>query len=614
MFVMCSYRLFRLFLFAFFGGQLFAAHDFDIRAHYTKHEFRIPMRDGVHLFTAVYVPKDTTGKYPILLTRTPYGVEPYGADKYPNELGPSRKFAEDNFIFAYQDVRGRFMSEGEFVEMGPEKDVTHGPNDVDESTDTYDTIDWLIKNISNNNGKAGLLGISYPGFYTSAGLINAHPALVAASPQAPISDLYMGDDAYHNGAFFLIANFHFYTSFTKQNNPELPRAEKDFHYGTKDGYKFYLQMGPLNNSNERYFKYKNPYWTDIIKHPNYDSFWQCRNILPHLNNIRPAVLVVGGWFDAEDLSGTLKTYRAIRAQSPATSNRLVMGPWAHGGWASTKGDKLGDISFGSDAAKFFQDEIELPFFRYFLKDGPDPALPQAYVFETGKDVWKREPQWPPANTRIERLYFHAHGALTAEPPSETPAFDEYVSDPDNPVPFFSKPTLTMARTYMDADQRFVQARSDVITYQTRPLEKELTVAGPISPTLFVSTSGTDSDFVVKVIDVYPREAPGVLSGYEQLVRGEPFRGKFRNSFEQPEPFKPGETQQIHFTMPDVYHCFQTGHRIMVQIQSSWFPLTDRNPQTFTDIRAAKPTQFVKVTNRIYRSSNAGSFIAVNVEQ
>ncbi|MGA8029673.1 MAG: CocE/NonD family hydrolase [Bryobacteraceae bacterium] len=610
---MSCHRLFTFAALAAFASTLFADSEFDIRSHYTKHEFRIPMRDGVRLFTAVYAPTDSSEKYPILMTRTPYSVEPYGLDAYPRRLGPSRKFAEDKFIFVYQDVRGRFMSEGEFVEMRPEKDVMDGPPDVDESTDTYDTIEWLLKNVPNNNGKVGLTGVSYPGFYTSAGLINAHPALMAASPQAPMADIYMGDDAYHNGAFFLIANFPFYQFFGKQNGPEFPRAEKPFDYGTKDGYEFYLQMGPLINSNVKYFKYTNPYWTDLLNHSTYDGFWKSRDILPHLKNIKPAVLVVGGWFDAEDLSGTLKTYHAIEKQSLGTSDKLVMGPWVHGGWQGGSGEKLGDISFGSKTAPFFQDTIELPFFRHYLKNAPDAELPTAYVFETGKNIWEKKDQWPPADAVPERLYFHAQGTLTALTPTDASGFDQYVSDPDRPLPFFNKPTLDMAREYMDADQRFVQNRPDVVTYQTEPLSEDLTMAGPVSPTLFVSTSGTDSDFIVKLIDVYPNDSPGTLSGYEQLVRGEPFRGKFRNSFEHPEPFKPGEVQQIHFTMPDVFHCFQRGHRVMVEVQSSWFPLVDRNPQTFTNIPAAALSEFVKATERIYRSREAASFIEVNVE-
>ena len=586
---------------------------FDIPAHYTKFEYRIPMRDGVRLFTQVYVPKDTSENYPILLTRTPYGIAPYGAGKYPAHLGPSDKFAEDKFIFAYQDARGRFMSEGIFVDDRPIRDVHASNRDVDESTDAYDTIDWLVKNVPNNDGKVGVYGTSYSGFYTDAALVHSHPALVAASPQAPMADLYMGDDAYHNGAFFLAANFGFYQYFRKQNNPELPKKEKPPDLGTKDGFKFYLDMGPLADSNNRYFHPPNQYWADQIDHTTYDTYWQTRNILPHLKDVTPAVLVVGGWFDAEDLSGTLKTFRAIEAQSSRTPEWLVMGPWSHGGWNEGSGSKLGEISFGADTAQFFRDQIEFPFFRHYLKDALDAGLPKAYVFVTGKNVWRKEPQWPPANAHPERFYFNRNRALTRDAPSDPAAFDEYVSDPNNPVPYFSKPTFKMEREYMDADQRFVDKRPDVLTYETSPLTADVTIAGPVSPDLFVSTSATDSDFDVKLIDVYPDDVGGGLSGYQQLVRGEPFRGKFRNSFEHPEPFKPGERQQIRFTMPDVYHCFQKGHRIMVQAQSSWFPLTDRNPQTFANIPTAAPAAFVKASERIYRSRDAASFIELNVE-
>lgn len=602
----------RLFLMlAGFCIAAFSAHRFDVRAHYTKFEYRIPMRDGVRLFTAVYVPKDNSGKYPILLTRTPYGIAPYGAGKYPEHLGPSDKFASDRFIFAYQDVRGRFMSEGTFVDDRPILKAYNSNADVDESTDAYDTIDWLLKNVP-NNGKVGIYGVSYAGFYTDAALVHSHPALAAASPQAPMADLYMGDDAYHNGAFFLIANFSFYQFFAKQHNPELPHEEKPFNYGTNDGYKFYLKMGPLADSDKRYFHPPNPYWVDQVEHATYDDYWQSRNILPHLKNIKPAVLIVGGWFDAEDLSGTLKSFRAIKTQSPSTPLWLVMGPWAHGQWRGDSGRKLGALSFGTDTAQFFRDQIELPFFRHYLKNAADPKISKAVVFQTGKNVWNRYPQWPPADVQPKKFYLHSGGKLTTSAPSERSAFDQYTSDPNNPVPFFNKPTLQMDRTYMDGDQRFVQGRPDVLSYKTDPLGKDLAIAGPISVDLFVSTSGTDSDFDVKVIDVYPPNARGAPSGYEQLVRGEPFRGKFRRSFETPVPFHPGEIQQISFTMPDVYHCFLKGHRIMLQVQSSWFPLTDRNPQTFTDIPSASADAFVKETERVYRSSTAASSVSVNV--
>ena len=588
-----------------------AADPFDVPAQYVKSEYRIPMRDGVRLFTQVYAPKDNSAKWPILLNRTPYGIPPYGPEKYRKALGPSTRLAADKFIFVYQDVRGRFMSEGEFVDVRPIKDTLIGPKDTDESTDTFDTIEWLLQNVPNNNGKVGQYGTSYPGFYTDSGLVRSHPALVAASPQAPMADLFLGDDAYHNGALFLLANFSFYTGFPKQNNPIAPPDEPDFNYGTKDGYRFYLQMGSVANS-EKLLK-KNQYWTDLYTHDTYDDFWKPRNLLPQLKAVTPAVLVVGGWYDPEDLSGTLKTFRALSAQSPATVTSLVMGPWQHGGWNRGDGEKLGDIPFGSKTAEFFRDEVELQFFEHYLKDAAVAPLPKAIVFETGKNEWKRLPQWPPAGT-AQRLYLQARGSLKFGAPLDLEGVDEYVSDPNDPAPFSSKPTLDMRGDYMLADQRFVQSRKDVLTYMTDVLSEDLTIAGPISPTLFVSTTGTDSDFDVKVVDVYPHDGVGDLANYQQLVRGEPFRGKFRNSFEHPEPFQPGVMQQIHFSMPDVYHCFKKGHRIMVQIQSSWFPLTDRNPQTFTHIPEAPPEAFVKATERIYRSQQAASFIEVNVER
>jgi hypothetical protein len=602
---------FRLVMFFSVTATLgYTADAADVAAQYIKSEYQIPMRDGVKLFTQIYAPRDNSEKWPILLNRTPYGIRPYGSDQYRKTLGPSAPFAADKFIFVYQDVRGRFMSEGEFVDVRPIKDALTGPKDTDESTDTFDTIDWLLKNVPNNNGKVGQYGISYPGFYTDSGLVRSHPALVAASPQAPMADLFLGDDAYHNGALFLLANFGFYTGFPKQNNPVAPSKEEEFNYGTDDGYQFYLRMGSVADSEKLL---KNQYWTDVYRHDTYDDFWKPRNILPHLKAVTPAVLVVGGWYDPEDLSGTLKTFRAISAQSPSTAATLVMGPWEHGGWARGDGTKLGDIHFGSRTSDFFHDNVELPFFKHSLKGTETPALPKAIVFKTGKNEWEKLAQWPPSG-KTQRLYFQPHGTLSVHPPTDAAGVDEYVSDPNNPVPFSSKPTLDMRGTYMLADQRFVQQRKDVITYITDALTGNLTIAGPISPTLFVSTTGTDSDFDVKVIDVYPPDAPGDLSDYQQLVRGEPFRGKFRNSFEHPEPFLPGKMQQIHFSMPDVYHCFLKGHRIMVQVQSSWFPLTDRNPQTFTSIPYAAPAAFVKATEHVYRSPQAASFIEVNVEQ
>ena len=579
----------------------------DVASNYVKFEYRIPMRDGTHLFTSVYVPKNTAVTYPILLTRTPYGVRPYGLGNYPKVLGPSRRFEEDGFIFAFQDVRGRYMSEGEWVEMRPVEDRDSGK--VDETTDTYDTIDWLVKNVPNNNGKAGMVGVSYPGFYTTCGLIHSHPALLAASPQAPISDLYKGDDSYHNGAFFLSANFDFYQGFVKQKNPLASDEGDPAPAAPQDGYTYFLRAGSIG-SLTNYFREPNPYWTASISHTTYDSFWKSRNILPHLRDITPAVLVVGGWFDAEDLAGTLNTYRAIREQSPATRIAFVMGPWLHGGWQSGPGNRIGDIQFGSNTSEFFEDRIALPFFRHYLKEAAAPDLPPAYTFETGRNDWKRQRSWPPATAKPLRFYFGPRHTLTTEQPVSATAYDQYLSDPSKPVPYLDKPTMDVDPDYMAADQRFARRRRDVLTYETDPLAEDLTIAGPISPRLYVSTTGSDSDFVVKLIDVYPLSPGNKLSGYEQLVRGEPVRGKFRDSFESPRAFKPGQVQSIQFTMPDVYHCFLKGHRIMVQIQSSWFPLVDRNPQTFTDIPMAKGSQFQTAVERIYRSAGSPSSICL----
>ncbi len=604
--------------------HLLAAEEFNVRENYTKYEFRIPARDGKRLFTAVYIPKDRSQKYPIVLMRTPYSVAPYGEDHYPKSLYPGEEFEREGFIFVYQDVRGRYMSEGEWKEMTPHVETKRSKTDVDESTDTYDTIDWLVRNLPDNNGKVGLLGISYPGFYSSAGIIDAHPALVAASPQAPIADLYMGDDAFHNGAFFLAANFGFYLDFFKHEGPITPDQEPKLDVAVKDGYRFYLNMGPLSNADEKYLKYRNPYWTDIIAHPNYDQFWQSRNLLPHLRNIKPAILVVGGWYDAEDLAGTLRTWRAIGANGNPPVNRIVMGPWVHGGWSYGDGAKLGDIEFGSKTAVYFRKEVQLPFFRYYLKGGAAPPNPKAVMFETGSNQWHEYGQWPPQEARPAKLYLHAGGKLTFEAPTETEAgdagkadaFDEYRSDPNHPVPFFWKIVPEMAREYMTGDQRFAATRSDVLTYETEPLEQDTTIAGPLTPVLHVSTTGTDSDFVVKLIDVFPADYPEPepnpdeveMGGYEQLVRGEPFRGKFRKSFEKPEPFTPGSVEEIRFTMPDIDHCFREGHRIMLQIQSSWFPLVDRNPQIFTNIPTAKPSDFKVAMERVYRSKSQPTYL------
>jgi len=556
-----------------------------VRAHYTKYEFRIPMRDGKRLFTAVYVPKDAAaGPYPFLIDRTPYGVSPYGEDRYPMRLGPSDEFEKGGYIFVYQDVRGRWMSEGEFAEMRPHLDEKNSPQDVDDASDTYDTIEFLLKHVANNNGKAGIWGISYPGFYTSASIIDSHPALVAASPQAPMTDLFLGDDAYHGGTFMLSANFDFYVFFYPQKEPQTPKPTVPFDYGTPDSYKFYLQAGNIANLDKLYLKGSNWLFNDQAKHWTYDAYWQQRDLSRHMKNVHCAVLVVGGWYDAEDLSGPYRTFNAIGKYNPETPATLVEGPWVHGGWARGDGSRLGDVEFNSKTSEYFRTNIQFPFFEHYLK-GKGAAQPKAVVFETGTNLWRRFDAWPPKAAQPKTLYFHAGGKLSLEPPSEAKGVDEYLSDPNHPVPFVGYTTDTVPQRYMVDDQRFASYRPDVLVYQTDPLEEDVTIAGPISPKLKVSSSGTDSDYDVKLIDVYPEvypdpdgashgnkrilDAPPLqMGGYQQLLRGEPFRAKFRNSWEKPEPLSPGKTTEIDFQMPDLLHTFRRGHRIMVQVQSS----------------------------------------------
>jgi putative CocE/NonD family hydrolase len=590
-----------------------------IRATYTKYEFQIPMRDGKRLFTSVYVPKDNSQSYPILLNRTPYSVSPYGADNYKKSLGPSDVFAHSLYIFVYQDVRGRMMSEGNFVDMRPYVPNKNGPRDVDETSDAYDTIDWLVKNIPNNNGKVGIWGISYPGFYTAAGMIDAHPALKAVSPQAPIGDWFIGDDFHHNGALYLAEMFGFMTSFGVARPQPTTKFGPSFEFGTQDGYDFYLnQAEPLRKITDNLYAHKIAWWDEIIQHPNYDGFWRARSLPQHLKDIKPAVLTVGGWFDAEDLWGALHTYGSANQMSPQGDVRLVMGPWCHGCWARTEGDHLGNVWFGAKTSVYYREHIEFPFFEHYLKGKPDPNLAKATVFETGTDQWREYDSWPPKNTKKVSLYVAAGGKLLLQPAEGAP-YDEYVSDPAKPVPYTTDSDTGMTREHMTDDQRLAGRRTDVLVYQTEPLDRDITLAGPIDPTLFVATSGTDSDFVVKLIDVYPNDYHDPesnpkevhMSGYEQLVRGELFRGRFRNSYEKPEAFEPNKVTKVAYTMPDVNHTFRRGHRIMVQIQSSWFPLADLNPQKFVpNIYMAKPEDFQKATERLYHSNDAQSRIDV----
>ncbi len=610
------------FLFLGYGMGFAQTNDADYaRENYKKREVYITMRDGVRLFTSIYLPKDSTRKYPILLQRTPYSVAPYGAEKMKALIGPSAELMRDGYIVVYQDVRGRWMSEGDFVEMRPHID-NKTAGSIDESTDTYDTIEWLVKNLSYNTGKVGMWGISYPGFYASAGLMANHPALVASSPQAPMADLWR-DDSYHNGAFMLPHNLGFYPFFTNRTDNKPTQAyNKPFNFGTPDGYKFYLNLGPLKNSlNYTESLGKDPYWKANLDHPNYDDFWKARNILNHHNGIKHAVMVVGGWYDAEDLYGTFKTYQSIEQKNPGINNIFVVGPWVHGGWSRGDGDILGNVNFGQKTSSYYRESIEKKFFNYYLKGQGDNVFAEALMYETGTNKWRNFTEWPPKAAKEKNLYLNANYKLSFEEPQEKKSSSSYISDPSKPVPSSDYITSGMPREYMVDDQRHASRRPDVLTFQTDILNDDVTLAGNIWANLKVSTTGTDADFIVKVIDVYPDDAkdnPNTaknmkMAGYQQMVRSEAMRGKFRKSVETPVPFKPNKVEDVSFELQDVLHTFQKGHRIMVQIQSTFFPIIDRNPQKFVpNINYADYSDFQTATQTIYHEKKNASFLKVRV--
>lgn len=587
-----------------------------IAEHYRKEQHRIPMRDGIELFTTIYRPKVQSEPLPILLFRTPYSTGPYEADAMPRRLGPSPQIAQSRgYIFAYQDVRGTFMSQGEFENMRPQV-VKQNPSsqDIDESTDSYDTIDWLVKNVPQNNGKVGTWGISYPGFYAAAGMINAHPALAAVSPQAPIADWFF-DDFHHHGAFFLPHAFNFLSVFGQKRSGLTQNWPPRFDHRTPDGFAFFSRLGPLHNANDRYLKGKIAFWNDLVEHPNRDAFWQARDILPHLKNTAPAVMTVGGWFDAEDLYGPLKIYAHNEKNNPDSFNILVMGPWRHGGWARESGRTLGDIDFGANTSEFYLNQIEKPFFDYFLKGKGQMTLPEAYVFETGANRWRSFDQWPPPG-QTQTLYFKAKGELAGAAPGKRSSFDSFISDPEKPVPFTQIISTGMPREYMTEDQRFAARRPDVLSYQTPVLQEDLTLAGELSVDLWVSTSQKDADWVVKLIDVLPAttpehpDHPGVVYGeYQMMVRSEVFRGRFRQGYDKAVPFVPGRPTKVSFPLQDVLHRFKKGHRLMIQVQSTWFPLVDKNPQGWVDnIFKAKAADFKKAEHRLYHDAKRPSQI------
>jgi uncharacterized protein len=608
-----------------------------IRENYTKREAFIPMRDGIRLFTIVYEPKDRSQKYPIMLTRTPFSVAPYGkgedgADLFPGMLGPNPAFAGEGYIFVYQDVRGLWKSEGDFVHLRPEGITSRRP--TDESTDAYDTVDWLVKNVSNNNGRVGIYGVSYPGFFTSAGIINTHPAIKAASPQAPVSDSFMGDDLRHSGAVFLAQNYVFYTIFDERSRltPNDFSVFEPFVWPSMDGYNLFRNIGGLKEAGDNYEKLlgrRSKFWDEVSAHPNYDQFWKDRDILPKLKNITTPVMVVGGWFDNEDLYGTLQTYRHIHVQNPGIPTYLVVGPWSHNSWSRVDGDWLGTAYFGSKTAEDYRARFELPFFNFYLKDKGDfSGVKAANLFDTGSNTWRAMDDYDKSRITQTPLYLTAAGKLSFARPAGPTASDEYVSDPMHPVPYTQKITVDYPREFMTEDQRFAATRPDVLVYQTDVLTDDVTIAGDIGPELEVSTSGSDSDFVVKLIDVFPDNyaypegvkppsdaASSVFSpgGYEMLLRGEPFPARFRNSFERPEPMTPNVPTRISFVMPGIAHTFKKGHRIMVQVQSTWFPLVARNPQKFVpNYDLATGSDFQKATQRVYLGGSAPSRLILPV--
>ena len=593
--------------------------------NYTKVEQYVPMRDGIRLFTTFYVPKDSSEQHPILLTRSPYSAAPYGKEFRAYWKSPYKHYFQEKYIIALQDVRGRWMSEGQFEDVRPFNPNKKGI-EIDEASDTYDAIDWMVKNLGTNNGNVGVFGISYPGFYSTMAALSGHPALKAVSPQAPVTDWFIGDDFHHNGAFMQMDAFAFYSSFGRPRPKPTTIGPASFDYFTKDSYSFYLKNKTLDNLSKRYMGDSIVFWKQLMNHPVYDEFWKARNPRNFVRNIKPAMLVVGGLFDAEDCFGAWRMYQAIEQKSPGANNKIVMGPWYHGQWSTAMGSKLGNVQFGSNTSEWYQQNIEFPFFNYYLKGkGNTPNIAEATIFFSGENNWKQLPQWPPAEMKTQDIFLLADGKLgynkaaTSTMGKQTAkGYTQYVSDPMKPVPYTEDVLFERTREYMTDDQRFAARRPDVLVFETDTLSSDLTLAGPVVADLMVSITGTDADFVVKVIDVFPDKFSYsdsdkyIMNGYQMLVRGEVMRGKFRNSFEKPEPFVPNKITNVKYTLPDIAHTFKKGHRLMIQVQSTWFPLVDRNPQKFTDIYHAKESDFQKATIKVYHQPGANSKIILPV--
>ncbi|MBK8505749.1 MAG: CocE/NonD family hydrolase [Saprospiraceae bacterium] len=595
--------------------------------NYEKKEIFITMRDGVRLFTSIYLPKDTTEEHPILMVRTPYSCAPYGEDKWRSFWNSiHRYYMHEGYIMVSQDVRGRWMSEGEFMDVRPFNPSKKHITDIDEASDTYDAIDWLVKNLPNNNGRVGVWGISYPGFYSTMAALCGHPALKAVSPQAPVTDWFIGDDWHHNGTFFQMDAFSFYSRFGYHRPRTSNQSSRASSYPPSDNYEFFLETATLSDL-AAMMDDSITFWKQMYQHPNYDTWWKARNVRNFVDQIpdNTATLVVGGLFDAEDCYGAWSTYEAIEKKAK-NDNKLVMGPWSHGQWATRDGSKLGNIEFGSNTAFWYQNEIEIPFFNYYLKDkGSLRSLPEATIFFTGDNQWREFDQWPPLNKMDKPIYLLPGGKLGWIKPTATGNFTEYISQPAKPVPYTEDVHFNRTTSYMNDDQRFAARRPDVLVFESEELTEDLTLGGTVIADLLVSISSTDADFVVKLIDVFPEtfdygsENPNrsgkpsyPMGSYQMLVRGEIMQGKYRKSFENPIPFEPGKIEQVKFELPDVAHTFQKEHRIMIQIQSSWFPLADRNPQKFMNIYEASENDFQNASIRIYHEALNSSRIILPV--
>lgn len=612
-----------IFLFSFFMEAYTQKIDAEwVKKNYTKREVMIPMRDGTRLFTAIYEPVSGNNKHPILITRTPYKAGPYGQEMNSMLWNSWSNYSREGYILIIQDVRGRWMSEGQFVDIRPFNSKKKKKTDVDEASDAYDTVDWLIKHIKNNNGRVGFIGTSYPGFYAMMAALSNHPAVRAVCTGAPVTDWFMGDDIHHNGALMLTDAFHFLSGVGRPRPVPVMAQSSALPFYQTDEYSFFLKSGGIKNLTALLGD-SIKFWNEVMLHPNYDSWWQARNVRPGCYNVKPAVLVVGGTFDAEDCYGTLGTYKTINRQSPQTRLNIIMGPWAHGKWNTSNVNSLGNIYFGGNTSDYYRNKVEFPFLNYYLKgEGVIDSFSKATVFFSGSNQWRRFTEWPSKQVVMTPLYLAEKGTLQFTAPVSESSYSEYISDPAHPVPYTDKIVRGRGTDYMTADQRFASFRPDVLTFETQPLSADLTLGGELIADLKVAISTTDADFVVKLIDVFPDDFsyntakkgddPNIMGGYQMLVRGDVMRGRFRDSFETPKAFSPSLPATVSFQLNDIAHTFKKGHRLMVQVQSSWFPLVDMNPQQFVDIYHCNAEDFVKSTIRVFHQGNLASKIILPV--